>query len=256
MSAKLIKEYKKLGKRKYRQNEGRLLLEGFYLLEEAVKAGLKLEVVFYTDQFLQMQGAKTLLLEVGHGNIIEVDEKVFKEISHTETPQGVGAIAHLPEKEHNFLKSKDCLFLVIDGLQDPGNMGAIIRAAAAADLSGIFLRPGTVDPFNPKAVRASMGGIFYLPIITEGFDSWLDIVEENNIHLIAAHVHGDTPHYEVNYTLPCGIIIGNESSGVSDTLLARAAIKASIPLSGKIDSLNAAMAASVFIFEAMRQRQV
>lgn len=255
MSAKLIKKYKKLGQRKYRQKERRLLIEGFYLLEEAVKANLTLEVVFYTDHFLQMQGAENLLRVLEVSNLIKLDERTFDEISHTETPQGVGAIAHLPEQNGDFINREDCFFLLLDGLQDPGNVGAIIRAAAAADLHGILLMPGTVDPFNPKAVRASMGGTFYIPVITEEAYFWLEVAAEKNIRLFAADAHGGIPYYEIDYNIPCGIIIGNESRGISDFLLDRASVKTSIPLRGKINSLNAAVAASVFIFEAMRQRK-
>lgn len=256
MSARVIKEYRRLSKRKYRQKDRCVVLEGFYLLEEAVKAGLKLEAVLYTHRFLQMKGAEALLKKAGADSSVQVEEKIFDEISQTETPQGVGAIAYLPEGDDSFFNDRDCFFLILDGLQDPGNMGTIVRTAAAAGVSGMLLMPGTVDPFNPKAIRASMGGIFYLPVLMEGVDSWLEVAAEKNIQLIAAHVLGDKLYHEVNYTLPCGVIIGNESKGVSPFLLARAAVKASIPLAGMIPSLNAAVAASVFIFEAIRQNQI
>ncbi len=199
--------------------------------------------------------------------MVEVTPRMFHAVAQTENPQGVGVIARLPEntavfpgdeKKYGFPRESAHFFLILDGLQDPGNLGTIIRTAAAAAISGIFLLPGTVEPYNPKALRASMGGIFYLPVMhVRDIESCINFLTERDVQLVAADPRGDRPYYTVDYSgQSCAVVIGNENRGVRESLLRKAGIRAYIPLRGEIAALNAAVASSIFIFENQRQKEV
>ena len=258
MSEKLIKEYKQLGKRKYREKRGKSIIEGYYLLTEALLAGIKVEVVFYTEEVLSKELYKNLLQQVKDLNIdaVEVDSRTFEQMAQTETPQGIGAIINLPNWNIDFTAHENTFFIVLDGVQDPGNAGTVIRTAAAAGINGVLILPGTADPFNPKALRASMGGIFHLPVVQRRGLEFCEEALHAGIKIIAAAPRGNYTHYEIDYSEPSAVLIGNESKGVSKYLKEKASVVASIPLPGKLSSLNASVAASVFIFESLRQRGV
>lgn len=254
---RVIREYKLLGKGRYRKKTGRVILEGKHLLQEALHAGIETEAVFYTPAFLAAPGNKELIERLGGSCgscCYQLSENIFNAIAQTESPQGVGAIAGItPAAPELFWRSQNPFILVLDRIQDPGNLGAIVRTAAAAAVDGILLLPGTVDPTNPKALRASMGGFFYLPIISAGdFPQWLDVFAGREISLVAADPSGEVPYYELDFGGSMALIIGNESRGVSASLLKRAKARAYIPLRGKVGSLNAAVAAAIFIFERQR----
>ncbi|HAP32803.1 MAG TPA: RNA methyltransferase [Firmicutes bacterium] len=252
--SRIIREYKLLGKSRHRKKTGRVILEGKHLLQEALHAGIEPEAVLYTPAFLDAPGNKELLDRVGRSCCYQLSESIFNAIAQTESPQGVGAITGIAPADPKFLwRRPNPFLLVLDRLQDPGNLGAIVRTAAAAAVDGILLLSGTVDPTNPKALRASMGGFFYLPVISAGeFPYWLDIFAERGIRLVAADPRGEVPYYELDFSGPTALIIGNESRGVSASLLERAEDRAYIPLWGKVTSLNAAVAAALFIFERQR----
>jgi TrmH family RNA methyltransferase len=249
----IFKEYRKLGKRNYRKKSGKIILEGYHLIEEALKAGIELETILFTDEFQQKAANRELLAHARKSYSIKISSQKFKEIAQTESPQGVGAIARLPRPASVQALGSCHFILILDGLQDPGNLGTIIRTAAGAGIDGIFLLPGTVDPYNPKALRASMGGIFHLPVLQlDTVESCCAFLAARNLQLIAADPRGKIPYYSVDFTRPGAVVIGNENRGVQKRLLKQADIRAYIPLEGKIDALNAAVAASIFIFEYRR----
>ncbi|NLX90688.1 MAG: RNA methyltransferase [Firmicutes bacterium] len=251
---RLLKEYRKLSMRKFRNKNGKMILEGNQLLEEALSAGVTLESLIYTAQFASKPGAEGLITKIDKNRIFRVDTSTFAKIAQTDTPQGVAAIARIPEKQYDAFYKKG-FFLILDRIQDPGNLGTIIRTAAAARVNGIILLEGTADPYNPKALRASMGGIFYVPIVSEvELPDWFDIMKRQGIQLIAADPGGNTAYYNVDFNMPSAVIIGNESRGVRKALLEKAEIKAFIPLHGKFNTLNAAVAAAAFVLENERQK--
>lgn len=266
---KILQEYRRLGSGKYRKKSRKIVLEGYHLLNEALRAGIEVETVLFTPGFLQKKANQELLSEAGgKARLLEVTPRLFQAVAQTENPQGIGAIARQPQDSTSlFMPQKKekprewgdgSFFLVLDGLQDPGNLGTIIRTAAAAAISGIFLLPGTVDPYNPKALRASMGGVFHLPLLpVHDVDLCLNYLDEHKIRLVAADPRGEQPYYVLDFSSrPHALIIGNESRGVRAPLLRKAEARAYIPLSGQIAALNAAVAASVFIFENQRQRKI
>lgn len=260
LSNKIIREYNLLGSRKFRKKLGKIIIEGSLLLDEAVKAGIIPETVLYTPEHNKAGGTRELLVRLKRtgSRMIEVPEKTFKAIAQTESPQGIGAIAPMPvQPGPELLQSGSIYFmLILDGIQDPGNLGTIIRTAAAAFESGagIILLPGTVELYNPKVLRASMGGVFSFPVLEVARpEECLRMLREKSMQLIAADPGGTVPYYDLDLKQKKAVIIGNENRGISDSLLAGADVKAYIPLKGKIAALNAAMAAAVFIFEHCRQ---
>jgi TrmH family RNA methyltransferase len=253
---RIIKEYRMLGNRKYRKKSGKIILEGYHLLEEAFKAGIEVEAVLCTEEFARKAVNRELLTRAGKTRIIKVSPKIFNAIAQTENPQGIGAIACPLRLKADFTAGNCHFFLILDSLQDPGNLGTIIRTAAGAAIDGIFLLPGTVEPYNPKALRATMGGIFYLPVLqVAGINNCYEFFEERDLQLVVADPCGEVPYYNVDFSRPSAVVIGNENRGVQETLLEKAKVRAYIPLRGKIAALNAAVAASVFIFEYQRQRE-
>lgn len=181
-----------------------------------------------------------------------VSNSVFKELSDTQTPQGVLAVVRQKKYSREDLLG-ECI-LLLENIQDPGNLGTILRTAEGAGISGIMMSKDTVDIYNPKVVRSTMGAIFRVPFyyetdILEGVE-WL---KGKGIRCYAAHLQGDS-FYEQNYRLPTCFFIGNEGNGLTTELTMKADIKISIPMMGQVESLNAATAATVLMYEAMRQR--
>lgn len=181
-----------------------------------------------------------------------VSNSVFKEISDTQTPQGILAVVRQRHYTREDLLG-ECI-LVLENIQDPGNLGTILRTAEGAGVSGIMMSKDTVDIYNPKVVRATMGAVFRVPFhyeadICEGA-AWL---KAKGIKCYAAHLQGDG-FYNQDYRLPTCFFIGNEGNGLTAELTAKADIKIKIPMMGQVESLNAATAATVLMYEAMRQR--
>ncbi len=266
---KILREYRRLGGGKYRKKSGKIVLEGYHLLNEALKTGIEIETVLFTAEFLQKEKHRELLKRAGEGvRLLEIAPRAFRVVAQTENPQGVGAIARQPSgrahsptlEELVDLPGRDraAFFLILDELQDPGNLGTIIRTAASAAISGVLLLPGTVEPYNPKVLRASMGGVFYLPVLmVRDIESCLNILAKREIRLVAADPRGERPYYALDFSSgPHALIIGNESRGVQPFLLRKAEVSAFIPLPGRLSALNAAVAASIFIFENQRQKEI
>lgn len=254
---RLVREYRQLARGRHRKKTGKLILEGAHLLREALNGGVTIDAVLYTELFRMMPGGMELLERLGsYTKRYLVTESLFNEIAHTENPQGVGAIARIPRFDRGIKWEQEELFmLILDRVQDPGNLGAIIRSAAAAPVDGLLLLSGTADPTNPKVLRAAMGGSFYLPLIHErDFPGWADFFKQFDICIIAADPGGKVPYYDLDYRGKTALAIGNESRGLSTRMLQMATTRAYIPLGGEISSLNAAVAAALFIFE--RQKRI
>lgn len=251
---KIISAYRRLGNSRYRKKSGRVILEGTHLLHEALNAGIVCEAVLYTPAFWAVASNRELLARLDKKHCFQVSENVFNSIAQTESPQGVGAIARMPAlMTENFWRKPDLFLLLLDRVQDPGNLGTIIRCAAAAAVDGIMLLPGTADPTNPKVLRSAMGGNFYLPVFpAHNIPAWQDTFKQQGIRLVAADPGGDIPYHRLDYHGPMALVVGNESKGVSPLLLELADERAYIPMTGSIKSLNAAMAATIFIFERLR----
>ena len=235
--------------RRARASEGLFVIEGPRLLREALAAGVAPELVFYTDEFTASQAGTALLEQVG-GATAAVSEAVMKSASDTQSPQGVLAIVptpslHLP---HNL-----DFVLILDGVQNPGNLGAIMRSAEAAGVRGLLLAPNTVDPTNPKVIRSAAGAHFRLPI--QSIPDWQAIRQTlSGLTIYLAAARGGAYYDRVDWRNPSALIIGGEAYGASNPAASLASSRVSIPMVGGAESLNVAVAAGILLFEAARQR--
>ncbi|HHW91421.1 MAG TPA: RNA methyltransferase [Firmicutes bacterium] len=252
----LLKYARSLHRRKYREQEGKCLVEGVRLLEDAVGAGLGIETVFFTERLLAGERGQQLLQECQNrgSECCRLPEAVLASLAETDSPQGIIAVVKYPLWDRAALLAEPGLLLVVDRIQDPGNLGTMLRTAEAAGCRGAIFSPGTVDPFNSKVLRASMGAVFRLPLLTEvSFFALLGELKEKGYHLVAADVRGSIPYWEADYSLPGALVVGNEAWGVNDKVLARVEERVRIPLKEGVDSLNAAVAAGIILYEWVRQ---
>jgi RNA methyltransferase, TrmH family len=225
-----------------------IAVEGLHLIEEAVKSNLKLHTVFVRS------GDEGLLdhIALGDAEVLIVPEDVFLSATITEHPQGIAALAEAPEFTLQSMLHGTPLIVISAGLQDPGNLGTLVRSAEAFGASGMILLPGTVSLWNAKTLRASSGSAFRLPVIAMTADDAFAALREAGVQIFAAVARdGDG---EADLRGPCALLLGNEGSGLPGAWIAAADAQVTIPCPGPVESLNAAVAGSVLLYDAMRQR--
>ena len=243
-------------KARLRRETGLFLIEGTRLCADTPDASI--EEVYVTEEWYRSAAPDLSGRLQGHPFTI-VSEEVMAKAADTATPQGILCIAKIPVFRRQDLlggESSSPLLLVLEDLQDPGNLGTIFRTAEAAGATGILMSRGTVDLFNPKVVRATMSAVFRMPfMISADLAADLAALREEGIRSYAAHLGGDRAYDALPLTEGCAFLIGNEGNGLSDRLTQAADEKIIIPMSGRAESLNAAMAAGILMFEAARQRR-
>lgn len=253
----LIKEIKSLSRKKDRWENKLFIMEGIKLIEEAIETGVNIKNILYSDKLLSTKDGENFFNRLNRlGNIIRVTDSVFNEITGTENTQGILGTCYFDEKSINDALDKQNQFLLfLDGVQDPGNMGTIIRSADAFNIDGIIMGEGCVDSYNPKVVRATMGSIFRVPLyfIADNIAA-LKNLKEKNFKLYATSLEGSVPNYDILYEDNFVIVIGNESNGVSTEILKLSDKHIKIPMTGGAESLNAGVAASIIMYEGMKQR--
>ena len=239
-------------KSKVRLLENVFLTEGVKMFEEAPKEWIR--EIYVSESFCHRENNQQLL----KGRTFEiVADDVFKKISDTVTPQGILCVLNRPTYElEALMEKKNPLFLILEDIQDPGNLGTIMRTAEGAGVDGIFMSDQTVDLFNPKTIRSSMGSIFRMPFFYEdSLKERLEYLKKKQITLYAAHLEGAVFYDTPNYQKGTAFLIGNEGQGLKAQTAALADVAVKIPMCGKVESLNAAIAASLLAYEANRQRR-
>lgn len=235
-----------------------LFMEGARLVDEALRSSIHLEALIYTTVFSESERGEALLARVARAHVrgALVPEGIMRTICDTESPQGVVALGGRPRFElDDVLRGENPLVVALDGLQDPGNVGTVIRAAEAAGASGVVTAPGTAEVYGPKALRASMGSAFRLPIARRiPIDLVADEIGKLDGVVVGAVADGSIAYTEFNWKRPTMVVIGNEGAGLSSDALSSIAETVSIPLASPVESLNAGIAAAVILFEAARQR--
>ena len=238
------------GRSKNRKDEGAFVAEGIRLVEEAVSVEWPIEFLLY-DKTLTDRGLG-LVEGLRHKSGIDISEitpGLMGDISDTETPQGILAVL---KREALSLPAKPSFIIIADQIRDPGNMGTLLRTTEAAGGDGVILTPGTVDAFSPKVVRAGMGAHFHLPIQHK---SWEEIKSYlGHLPIFLAESVGGIPLWDADLAQPCALLIGGEAFGASKKGEAVATHKITIPMRGRAESLNAAIAAGILIAEVLRQR--
>lgn len=251
-----IKELVRLQKNaRYRKREGCFAAEGIKLVREACSYG-KLKRLYISETFWEEQ--KERLEEEFASVIIEVvTEPVFRQIADTITPQGILGLVQMPEYSlEKILNDDRKLFLLLDNLRDPGNLGTIIRTAEGAGMSGILLNRECVDIFNPKVVRSTMGAIFRVPFLyVDTLEELIPRMKQEQIAVYGTWMEGSCVYDSVDYCRPSAIVIGNEANGISHSVMEQLSGRIRIPMEGHLESLNAAVAAAVVMYEAARQRR-
>jgi len=239
-----------MGRAKERRDANAFVVEGVRLVEEAVNAGWKFQFALYSDGLSER--GKNLLDRLIAKNI-EVDNvagDLLQKLSDTETPQGILAVLEFNQLP---ITNNPNFILIPDQIRDPGNLGTLLRTAAAAGVQAVLLPPETTDAFAPKVLRAGMGAHFRLPIHSLSWDEITEMSKSANLQVYIADMDG-TSCWETDLRKPLVLVIGGEAEGASDEARRLATQKISIPMSGNVESLNAGVAGSVLMFEVVRQR--
>jgi TrmH family RNA methyltransferase len=239
-----------LSQKKVRESSGLFLIEGVRLLEEANNRGVKIKYLIIDETVENVPKINQSC------QVLRLSNNLFRKVSDTVSPQGIIAVAEQIETSlADIILGTNCLVVVLNGLQDPGNLGTIIRTSAAAGATAVLLTEGTVDLYNPKVIRSTMGSLFQVPIVN-GLDDneavkWLG---QHSINIMAADLDGEEYYYSVNLKEPFALVIGNENRGANDIWRKAAYKKIKIPILGPTESLNASVAGGIILYEAVRQR--
>jgi TrmH family RNA methyltransferase len=240
---------------RFGRDDGKLQgIEGPNLLEEALRAGLRLPYVFVAQEMQHLLDGVPLGAET---EVLLVPRILLNAVLSTETPQPVAALVEPPDWTWVHIlgrRKAPALLVVLAGIQDPGNLGTILRSAEAFGADGVVSLPGTVSCWNQKAVRASAGSVFRLPVVPAGVDECLIRLREAGVRLFTTVLGSGTPAHHADLTEASAILIGNEGSGVPDEVALQAERAITIPCPGPVESLNASVAAGVLLYEASRQR--
>ena len=250
----LIKHIKKLKERKYRQEFNEYIVEGTRLIQEAIQENARIKQIIICDECFKDEIIdESLRYKIAKKECYCVPENIFKLLTEVEKPQGILAVI---EKEENkeLEECKDEIFIALDNLQDPGNLGTILRTADSANIKKILVSKGTVDCYSPKVVRSTMGAIFRVEVIEcENLQKTLEILKNKGYNIIVTSLDAKNTIYDVNYSKSV-IVIGNEANGVSNKIKDIANKKVIIPMLGKTESLNASVATGIIIYEYVRQK--
>jgi RNA methyltransferase, TrmH family len=237
--------------------EASIGVEGVRLIEEAIRSGLRFQAVFFSDGG-EAHAGRLLPQIASQVEVLSLPDDVFASAVSTETPQGVAALVKLrPAKLEDVLEQVGSgpLLVGVAGIQDPGNLGTIIRSAEAFGARAVLLGEKTVNHFNPKVVRASAGSLFRQPLIRVKLGESIPLLKENGVRVMATTSHKGRPLQEADFSGAAMILVGNEGAGVPQELLALADERITIRHSPRVESLNAGIAASIVLYEAARQRQ-
>jgi TrmH family RNA methyltransferase len=251
----LVKDLRKAFAHGDLSDDGHCAIEGMRILEEAIRSGLKFKAAFFKSSALAK--AERLLPQLAaYVETLLLPDKLFATAVPSDSPQGVAALVRCPvfRVEDVLAKSSAAPVLAISGVQDPGNLGTILRSAEAFGAAGVLLGEGTVSPFNSKVVRASAGSVFRLPIARVKLGEILEVMRSRGLRLVATSSHKGTPLHDAQLTGPLAIFIGSEGAGLPHDLLSQMDETLAIPHSAHVESLNAGVAASIVLYEVAGQR--
>jgi len=248
-----LKLFRSLATAKGRKEHGLFAIEGAHLVAEMIAAGWRAKVGYWCPELFKDQ-ALARRLKKNADTLVEVPAAVFKEMSDTVTPQGIAAAVAIPRYSLAALPPGPGAVLAVHEVRDPGNMGTMIRTADAAGALGVLAVGDCVDFYSPKVVRAAAGAIFHLPLVEvpeEGLVAW---AQETATALVATVVEEGTPLPQTELPERCAILIGSEAHGLPGALLTASGVRVTIPMPGRAESLNAAIAAGIVLYEYNRQR--
>ncbi len=247
-----IKEWSKLKDSRQRNKSGRFLIDGFREIIEAQQSGINIEQFIICSDFF---AKKKDLVNFSEDKIIYVSDRVFSKLAYKENPDGYLAIAKIPDKNIGDIKITDKLLIILlEAVEKPGNIGAIIRTAYAAGVDAIILDNCLTDIYNPNIIRASEGKVFSVPVIKADKDEIKTWLKKNKIKLFAAATEASKEYWQADFSGKSAIVLGSEANGLSPFWRAEAKQNIIIPMKKGIDSLNVSVSAALLVFEAIRQR--
>ena len=252
----LIKHIKKLKDKKERDISGEYLIEGVKLIKEAIQEKAKIKQIIVCDECERTEIiSQDLMYEIAKYECIYVTKKIFEYITEVKTPQGILAIIKKESNEKNIDYNQD-IIIALDGIQDPGNLGTILRTVDSVGLNQILVSKDTADCYNPKVVRSTMGAIFRVKVIEcEDLANTLKEIKKHKFSILTTSLQTENSIYDVEYKKDV-IVIGNEANGVTEKIQNLADKKVKIPMLGKTESLNASVATGVILYEYVRQKIV
>ena len=247
-----VKYTKSLLKSKNRQKESKYIIEGYRILTLAIECEADLDYVFINETFEEKKEHKNFLniLEEKNIKVFRTTNKIFKELVDTENTQGILGVIKFKERkiEHN-IKCDNKFILILDRIQDPGNMGTIIRTADAAGVDAIIALKGCVDIYNPKVIRSTMGSIFDMNIIHCTQEECIKELKSKDFKIVSSFLNTDNFYHETKYHDRTALVIGNEANGVNDDLIEASDLLVKIPIYGNAESLNAAISSAILMYE-------
>lgn len=259
-----VKLIKKLKDRKKREKAGKIVIEGIHLISESLRSfkdtgSPKIEYVLYSSDLSKNSEAKEILrlLKSAGIEVFEASQRIINSLTEVESPQGIiGVIEEKRSGLSDILSSGKDLVVILEGVQDPGNLGTIIRTADAVSCAGVIVSKGTVDPFNQKTLRASMGSIFHIPVVaSKNLEETINKLKANGFCVTAWAADGKESLFDEDLKKKNAFIFGSEGKGLSRSVTALADRKVRIPMPGRAESLNVAVSSSVVLYEAIRQRK-
>ena len=251
----IIKNIKKLKDKKYRNEQKEFIIEGIKLIEEAIEENVNIKMIIVCEGCAD-EGSieQKLLYQIAKYNCIYVSEKVFSSITDVKTPQGMLAVIEMKNSEEKSINYDEDIIFALDGIQDPGNLGTILRTIDSVGLTQVIVSKDTVDAYNPKVVRSTMGAIFRVKVIeSQDLIRTMRNIKKHKFEIIATSLETNNSIYNIDLSRKV-IIIGNEANGVSKEIMNIADGKTKIPMLGKTESLNAAVSASVIAYEYVRRK--
>lgn len=252
-----IRITKRLHRRRYRDQTGLFIAEGLRLVETILSTNNILEL-YYTAELLNTDRGRSLLALCDNEKmkIFQCSDSVFAELSMTENTQGVLAVVNQPKPLLDWHQQlEQGIVLVVDRIQDPGNLGTILRTSLAAGIDGIWLLKGTVDLFNPKVVRASMGAIMNLNFSCLTSSQCIELARNHDLELIVTDIEAGVEYFQQDFRKKLALVVGNEASGVDADLIKAAKKSIYIPTTDAVESLNVSVATSILLYEIVRQRK-
>jgi RNA methyltransferase, TrmH family len=234
-----VKQWKKLLTKKERDKSGTFLVEGFHLVEEALKHGESVIEIIVSDKV-----GLPPRWDAGETPVTIVTEEISNSLSDTEAPQGIYAVCRQVQIEVTEGKT----YLLIDAVQDPGNLGTMIRTADAAGIDAVVVGKGSVDVFNSKVLRSAQGSHFHLPILRGALNDWIDKLQAKNISVYGTALEGASAYTDISTDESFALLVGNEGSGVNKELLEKTTANLYIPIYGKSESLNVAVATGILLY--------
>lgn len=250
-----IKHIKKLKDKKYRDLNNQYIIEGIKLVSEAIQEKANIKQIIICDDCEKADIiSKDLMYEIAKYECIYVTEKILKYISEVQAPQGILAVLEKNNQNNGIDYTQD-IIVALDDVQDPGNLGTILRTVDSVGLNQILVSKGTVDSYNPKVVRSTMGAIFRINIIEcEDLEKTLEEIKKNHFKIVVSSLQTENTIYDIDYKNKV-IVIGNEANGVEQSIQELADEKIKIPMIGKTESLNASVATGVILYEYVRQKR-